>query len=39
MSVSARGEAIEPGTVQDGQKLNGQPFNGWSLVMQPSRAG
>lgn len=29
------GAAIEPGTVQDGQKLNGQPFNGWSLVMQP----
>ncbi|MCX7689166.1 MAG: DUF1559 domain-containing protein, partial [Fimbriimonadales bacterium] len=29
------GAAIEPGTVQDGRKLNGQPFNGWSLVMQP----
>ncbi|HTE20525.1 MAG TPA: DUF1559 domain-containing protein, partial [Armatimonadota bacterium] len=29
------GGAIEPGTVQDGMKTNGQPFNGWSLLLQP----
>jgi prepilin-type N-terminal cleavage/methylation domain-containing protein len=29
------GSAIEPGTLLDGVKKNGQPFNGWSLVMLP----
>jgi prepilin-type N-terminal cleavage/methylation domain-containing protein len=29
------GSAIEPGTLLDGVKRNGQPFNGWSLVMLP----
>jgi prepilin-type N-terminal cleavage/methylation domain-containing protein/prepilin-type processing-associated H-X9-DG protein len=29
------GSAIEPGTVLNGRKLNGQPFNGWSLSLQP----
>jgi prepilin-type N-terminal cleavage/methylation domain-containing protein len=29
------GSAGEPTTVLDGMKKNGQPFNGWSLVMLP----
>jgi prepilin-type N-terminal cleavage/methylation domain-containing protein len=29
------GSAVEPGTLLDGAKRNGQPFNGWSLVMLP----
>lgn len=29
------GSAIEPGTLLNGTKTNGRPFNGWSLIMQP----
>lgn len=29
------GSAIEPGTLLDGRKRNGQPFNGWSLMLLP----